>query len=317
VADLSLERIGRITGSRIAGVLGLSPYRTRAQVMREMVREYHWAESEFDGNFVTDYGVEHELDAIAEYELLNGVHVENKGNDQLTVVHDGGLFAVTPDGWVSDNPTDGLAEAKCPFRGLYTHWHDRPDYEAQMRLQCVVTEREWCDFIVWRREGTNISRMYWDVDAEGNKVDWLPSVMPEVERFLEEYNAAIESEELSAPYLEPIKDQRTDDEWLAAVAAYYDLRAEMNRIERQFEESKRALEKLADGKTTKGGGLQVIYRRPSGGGQGQISYKNALEALVPEDKRTPGVLDRYRGKPSKGGGRGTYAFKDITEKEEG
>jgi hypothetical protein len=337
VADLSLERTGRITGSRVGGVLGLSPYWTRAQVMREMVREYHWAEAEFSGNFVTDYGREHEPDAIAEYELLHGVHVENKGDDQLTVVHRNGLFAYTADGLVPDNPDDGVAEGKAPFRALYTHWRDRPDYEAQMRLGCDTLQRGWCDFIVWRRENTAISRLHAGVNRFGEDFDWFAAkprewlddyildlnpalleadtVMGEIERFLEEYNDTIASEELSAPHLEPIQDQRTDDEWLAAVATYFDLFAEKSRIDRYFADAKQALETLADGKTTKGGGLQVIYRKPSAGGQGQISYKNALEALVPEEQRTPAVLDRYRGKPSKGGGRGTYAFKHITEKE--
>lgn len=323
MSQLSLERTGRITGSRIAGLLNLSPYRTRSQVLREMVREHFWAESEFDGNFVTDWGKEHEADGIAEYELLRGVFVENKGADQLTVVHSTLPIAVTPDGWVENGmhgpieeqtEAPGLNETKCPYRGLYSNWKERPDYEAQMRWQCFTAEREWCDFTVWRYEGTAISRMFLDRDREGEPIDWMPQVWPEVEQFLEEYNAAIESEVAAEVHLTPILDQRVDDEWLAAVAAYFDLLYEQQRAARELNEVKEILGRLAGGKTTKGGGLQVIYRKGSPGGQGAISYKSALEALVPEEARPPKVLDRYRGKAGAGSAP-SYAFKNILDKE--
>ena len=56
MVQLSKHRTGRVTGSRIAAVLGLSPYLSRDDVMREMVREFFWDEPEFAGNFVTDWG---------------------------------------------------------------------------------------------------------------------------------------------------------------------------------------------------------------------------------------------------------------------
>lgn len=322
-ADLSLDRIGRITGSRVAGVLGLSPYSTRSEVMREMVREYHWAEAEFQGNFITDFGKEHEQDGIAEYELMREVSVENTGADQLTVVHDAMRLAVTPDGWVDygiaesmgDAP-EGLVEVKCPWRGLYNHWHDRPDYEAQMRLQLFATEREWADFVVWRHEGTPISRLYYDFDREGNRIDWMAEVWPELEKFLDEYDRIVDSEELSAPFLEPIQDRRTDDEWAAAEATYWDLVYESNRAAEQLAEAKKALEQLADGQSTKGNRIHLVFvpPKPAGSTPGAISYKSALEALVPEEKRTPAVLDGFRGKPGKsGGGRGSFTYRRIEE----
>lgn len=308
--NLSLERHGRITGSRIASVLGLSPHRSRSEVMREMVREHFWDESEFDGNFVTDFGQEHESDGIAEYEMIIGQIVKNKLDNQITVVDPKRPFAVTPDGWVGN---DGLVEVKCPWRAVYTKWQERPDIEVQMRLQIETCGREWCDLAVWRTEGTPVSRLYRDVDWEGNKFKWLPSVMPEIEKFLAEYNEIIASEELSAPYRQERVGLRTDDEWVTAAADYLDLLSEYERLGGYLEGAKTNLRKLAGNETAKGAGIQVIYRRPSAGGRGSVSYKDALMTLRPTT--TPVELDRFRGKSSPGGSSPTYAFKKIDEKE--
>lgn len=330
--NLTLERTGRVTGSRIAGVLNLSPYRSRDDVMREMVREHHWADPEFDGNFATDYGQDHEMDGIAEYEMRNGVTLACTGKKQLTVLSKDNQFAVTPDGLLTNTddrsaPPVGAVEIKCPFRATYTHWTQRRDYEQQMRLTAEVLDVPWVDFGVWRYEGMTISRMERGVgvDAEGKPfdLDWLRSVDPlrgtsiadEVEKFLTQYHLVVESEELSAPFLENIKDRRTDDEWLEAEATLLELMSEEDRLTQEVTLAKQKLATLAGSKSTKGPGLHVIYRKPSAGGAGTISYKNALEALVPEDKRTPQILDKFRGRPSSGGGRGTHAFKRLFEEK--
>jgi len=46
-------REGRVTGSSVGAILGLSPFMAPDDVMRRMVREYHGAEAEFQGNSAT------------------------------------------------------------------------------------------------------------------------------------------------------------------------------------------------------------------------------------------------------------------------
>lgn len=190
MTQLSMERTGRITGSRIAAVLGLSPYLSRDDVMREMVREHFWDEPEFAGNFVTDWGREHEAQAVAEYELTRGVQVHRSGVDQELVVHPTlPLMAVTPDGTVGE---DGLAEAKCPWRAPYTHISERRDYDMQIRLLLECTGRRWGDFVVWRETGLNVSR----VEHDPSWLDWdnAPTGMTiraTLLDFLEEYELTV------------------------------------------------------------------------------------------------------------------------------
>ena len=54
------KRKGRVTGSIVGAILGLSPYMTRADAMRSMVRAAIGAPSEFTGNVATEYGTMHE-----------------------------------------------------------------------------------------------------------------------------------------------------------------------------------------------------------------------------------------------------------------
>ena len=59
------QRVGRITGSIAGGVLGLSPWQTPESILRQMVRAYHGAPSEFTGNPATEWGTKHERQAYA------------------------------------------------------------------------------------------------------------------------------------------------------------------------------------------------------------------------------------------------------------
>ena len=59
-------RKGRITASSVGAILGHAPYATRDDVMRRMVREYHGAPEEFEGNIATEYGTRNEAGALTE-----------------------------------------------------------------------------------------------------------------------------------------------------------------------------------------------------------------------------------------------------------
>lgn len=185
---LSPLRTGRITGSRVGSILRLEgAYQSRAQVLRDMVRGFHNLPEEFQGNEMTDWGQLHEPDALAEYQasVKQPIH-----DGQVTVVHPFYDFlAYTPDGLVGD---DGMVEAKCPYRSRKTHIDERPSHEAQIRLGLECTGRAWCDYVVWHeRRPIDVSRIDYDPD-------WLPSVLPQLNEFMAEYQAAIADPEVLA-----------------------------------------------------------------------------------------------------------------------
>jgi len=151
-------RRGRVTGSAVGAILGLSPFAKPKDVMRRMVRDYHGLPTEFIGNIATEWGTRNEAGAIVEYEMLTGRNVE----PATFVMHEDWIGA-SPDGYVGEN---GLIEVKCPF-GLRLEFAPvkfklakmQPHYFAQMQIQMLATNREWCDFWQWTPSDTSLERV--------------------------------------------------------------------------------------------------------------------------------------------------------------
>lgn len=272
--DWLAQRVGRITGSRVAAILGLDKYKSTDDVLRDMVREYHSAESEFTGNEATAFGHEHEPEAIAAYEDQAECLVISTG---LHVHADHDWLAASPDGLVGH---DGLIEVKCPFRAIYTTLAEVPHYAAQIQLQLACTMRDWCDFVIWRDGEIIVER----VEADPL---WLFQHMPALEAFRAEYLATVASEEKSARHLIPLI--REDLTWSALEAEYADAKAEADKAGARLEAAKKALIAEAGEQSQKGRLVQVIRSERSG----TVDYAKAIEHYAPGSD-----LSAYRKKPT-------------------
>ena len=248
--NLSALRVGRITGSRVAKVLDLSPYGDRASVLREMVRERLAAPSEFAGNVATEWGLEHEAAATAEYERYRGVMVYA---DQAFAVHRTlDYLGCTPDGLVGDT---GMVQVKCPYRGAYTGIEDRPDYYAQVQLELEVLDREWSDFCVWRPTGLAVSRV-------GRDPAWLPDNQQALDAFIAEYEDAVYDVDKHRLFLDdaetiPVRD---DFEWQLASLEWLEDRAAHERTKAAKEAARLRLIELAAGQDARGAGVSVTHK---------------------------------------------------------
>ena len=69
------QRRGKVTASAVGGILGLSPFVTREDVMRRMVREALGAEPEFVTNVAVEWGTNNEDGAVIEFRLETGLDV--------------------------------------------------------------------------------------------------------------------------------------------------------------------------------------------------------------------------------------------------
>ena len=270
--DWLAQRKGRITASRVGAILGLSKYRTREDVLRDMVREWHGAPSEFSGNEATRYGETHEADAINAYEQRFGTLVMPS---PLVAHPQFSWLAASPDGLIGD---DGLLEAKCPYRAMYTEVSD--EYQAQMQLQLECTGRAWCDFAVWR-DGEPLA-----VTRVARDPEWMPRNFAALEAFAAEFSRIAASDELSAPYL--AGQERDDAKWREAVAAWRHANAEAASYA-ELEKAARArlIELAPDG--AKGSGVQVVKVERAG----TIRYADALKSMLPDVDLSP-----WRGKSS-------------------
>lgn len=272
---LSPLRLGRITGSRVGAVLGLNPHQSAADVLRDMVREHFGALSEFDGNEATEYGAAHEPEALAAYEAREGVMTYGGGDCIVHPEHD--FLAATPDGLVGEA---GMIECKCPFRGRYTHWREKPYYEAQMRLQLECAGRQWCDFVVLHRDGSlHVSRLEHDPA-------WLPTHLPTLLGFMAQYRAATLSRETAAEHL--ADRERSDAAWRQAAAAYREAKAAADAAAANEKAARDALIALAPS-GAKGCGLSLVRSERAG----SVQYAKALQHYAPTSDLAP-----FAGKPS-------------------
>jgi hypothetical protein len=274
MTELSPLRVGRITGSRVSKILGKSPYGDRASVLREMVRERLGGVTEFTGNIATQWGLDHENEAITEYERYRGVMVTEGQEIAIHPTHD--YLAVTPDGLVGDA---GMVEVKCPYRAGYISIEDRPDYFEQIQLQLHVTGRAWSDFVVWRTTGISVSTVLRD---DG----WLTQHRGEFEEFMVEYETIIANPDLAAPFLDATgPDERDDFDWQLAAVEYLEANAALKRAETARDTARGRLIELAGDEPARGGGVLLLRTER----KGSVDYAKAVK------ENLPGVdLEPYR-----------------------
>ena len=106
---------------------------------------YVQPEEAWRGNDATEWGNQHENDALIRYEE----HTFSTVTDKQKGVVDGWL-SCTPDGYVGE---DGLCEVKCPYatKNHMGYLLDpdslREQYYDQCQFQLMLTGRDWCDLV--------------------------------------------------------------------------------------------------------------------------------------------------------------------------
>lgn len=219
-AEWRKQRIGRVTGSRAGAILGLSPYQTVDDVLRAMVREYHGAESEFTGNVATEWGTANEATVLFDYEMETGNKVEECGFYSYE-----DWLGASPDGLVG---SDGLVEFKAPYSlrngGAFKPLSEQPHYHAQMMVEMICTNREWCDFVQWSPVlGLRIERVEFDSS-------WFHKHCSVLKDFHNRYLSVLHNPE----HLEPLRKTVTQVKALQMVDEYEELKDAIDRAkERQ------------------------------------------------------------------------------------
>ena len=265
-------RKGRITGSSVGAILGLSPFSSPDAVMRRMVREYHNAPSEFEGNIATDYGTRNEEGAKREYELETGLTVVETGFHTFE-----DWLGASPDGFVYD----GLIEIKCPFGlrngGEFKTAKSQPHYWAQMQIQMFVTKTKWCDFYQWTPKETKLERIKF-------APKWTAEVLDELKAFWNQYNIIkVKSPEI---YL---TDLRMKHDALQLLAEYDDMVKSIKDAEERKKELLEKIVEVAGGVDAEINGRKLTLVKK----EGAISYSKAIKDLMPDAD-----LESYRGKPT-------------------
>ncbi len=270
-----LARKNRITASMVGAILGLSPYMTRSDAMRAMVRAREGAETEFKGNVATEHGTFHEDGARFEYEMETTHTVTPCGFIEYEDWAGASLDALIGE--------TGLLEIKCPFglrkdeAPIFKPLADQPHYHAQVQFQLFCTGRKWAHFFQWAPHGTKLETVQADAD-------WLNEHIPRLRQFHAEF-----LEEPADDHLAPLR-VTIDTPQASKMVAEWDELAEA--IERATERKKDLLAEmvaLAGDKNAILSGRKLTMTKRAGA----VSYAKALKAIAPDADLTP-----YTGKPS-------------------
>ncbi|WP_254492220.1 lambda exonuclease family protein [Bartonella sp. B1099] len=149
-AEWFQARLGKVTASNVYNVLSktakgmpTSKYEDyKIKLMTERLTE------EISQSYITpamQWGIEHEEDALREYEFIYDTEVTRCGFIQHPTIQ---MAGASPDGFIGE---DGLVEVKCPqppnHLRFFIDSNIKPEYLAQMQFQMACTGRKWCDFI--------------------------------------------------------------------------------------------------------------------------------------------------------------------------
>lgn len=267
------KRKGKITGSKVGAILGLSPHNKTADVLRAMVREYHGAPSEFEGNAATGWGNANEAGATLDYELDTGNKVE-----KAPFVEFRPWLGASPDGYVG---TDGLVEIKCPYgkreiedESEFSSIDDQPHYYAQIQIQLLCTGRQWCDFYQWAPKAQKLERVELDYA-------WCVETAKKLKEFHELYLTELDN----TAHLAPLRKVVDDESAVLLAKEYSQIRAQIKDLESRQKEIIGELSEKHGQCEIDGHKLTEVER------QGSISY-----AKVVRDHLQGLDLEPYRGK---------------------
>jgi len=170
-------RKGRITASNVGAILGVSPYKSPDNVMRDMVNEYQGIKHKFKGNAATNYGTYNEPIALADYEF------EYEPVEKCGFFTKGLAFGASPDGLIG---LEGLIEIKCPYwlrdnpKPEFKSIDEQPYYYAQIQFQLYCTDRQYCQFYQWSAFGHKLETVW-------ASQEWVDENIPKLVDFYASY----------------------------------------------------------------------------------------------------------------------------------
>ena len=270
-------RKGRITGSRVGAILGLSPWMNQSDVLRSMVREFHGLDSETSANPATDHGNNNEQRALLAFMRETGLGVEQCGFFPY-----GEVMGASPDGLTSDG---GVLELKVPFglrneqQAKFKPLADQPHYACQVQMEMLAAGRGHAYFAQYvAPKGDPLAHDYVPEQINIERVEadpeWLDKHLPAISAFY-----ALYIEELNNPdHLDPLRvviDTPAAGEIISEIDA---LRQRQKEDAAREKELMAALIQLADGKDALVHGRKLTHVA----GRKSVAYAKALAELAPD-----------------------------------
>lgn len=272
----------KITMGCVAAILGVSPSMKREQVVRQMVREYHNAESEFKSNVATEYNEQMRGPAILAFEnqmRRNVIRVDiakplvkHLSSHPMMVRSDkyegqGLVFIRTPYGQRD-------AADKSEFKSL----DDQPHMFAQMQVEMHLAGAKWGVFYQWSVLAKTAKIV--ELDEE-----FVTQALLQLEAFYEHYKAETKNKDHLSPLLPVVDNEKVRN----LIAEYDEISEAMGNLSTRKAEIMEALKKHAKDRSVSFGGRKLLKVEKAG----SVSYAQVVKKHLPDLD-----LSAYRGAPS-------------------
>lgn len=272
------QRRALITASNVGAILGLNPYRTPDDVMRQMVRDWHGAEREFTGNAATEWGVFNEKTAREQFEMM------------YKPVMECGFFVSKEYQWLGASPDGlidncGVLEIKAPHSQRdknppsFKSANDQPHYYAQMQIQMHCTKTKKCYFYQWSPNGDRLEIVSFDPA-------WIAKNLPKLKEFYARY---LHERENPERHLSPKRREIDTLEARKLIDEYQQLSDAISLATERKKEVIASIVVLAKEQDSLvcGHNLTKVQK------EGSISYAKAIKELLPDAD-----LEKWRSKPT-------------------
>lgn len=260
----------RINTTLIPAILGVSPYQSREDAVRQLVRAHHGAASEFQSNAASEYTLRNTGTAIATLELEHGQDI----HESVPIEYEDWARSSAQYETVTGEPII----LRIPMRGGIKPLVQIPHVYARAQFEMVVRGKDKALVYQWTPEGGHLDVV--PVDKE-----WQAVAMPDIRQF----HAFAMSERDNPEHVAPARVEINTQEACLLVAEYDEMKEARDRADERMKEIMSRLTDITGGKNGLIDGRKLTKVEKAGA----ISYAKAVTVLAPKAD-----LEQWRGSPS-------------------
>lgn len=260
----------RVTTSLVPAILDVSPYQSRDDALRQMVRQHHGAASEFVPNAASEYTARNTDTAVASLEMEHDLDIHK------CFVHEFEDWAASSSHY--ETATGDPIILRVPFRGGVKPLVQLPHVYARAQFEMVVRDKGSALVYQWTPDGSHL-------DIVQRDENWRSTALPEIRQF----HAFALSEADNPEHLAPARVEVNTQEASLLVQEYDDMKDAKSRAEERMDEIMERLTTMTGGKNGLIDGRKLTKTEKAG----SVSYAKAIKELAPGAD-----LKKWRGKPS-------------------
>lgn len=260
----------RVTTSLVPAILDVSPYQSREDALRQMVRQHHGAPSEFVPNAASEYTARNTDTAVASLEMEHDLEIHK------CFVHEFEDWAASSSQY--ETATGEPVILRVPFRGGVKPLVQLPHIYARAQFEMMVRDKGSALVYQWTPEGSHL-------DIVQRDEYWRATALPEIRQ----WHAFALSDADNPDHLAPLRIELNTQEACLLAQEYDEMKDARDRADERMKEIVARLVDMTGGKDALVDGRKLTRVEKAGA----VSYAQVVK------KHCAAVdLEPYRGKPS-------------------